>query len=113
QVPNIFNTIPAYTPQPEVHIMDKLAAYLSTPTKQVDNVFQWWTLKKAIWPNLARMVLDYLSMPAQTTHALMCLGAWSLLGMVHTEDIKSVARLPEVVEVEGDQDDWEGYVDGA
>jgi len=30
-------------------------------------------------------------------HALMCLGAWSRLGLVQENDIKAVASLPDVV----------------
>jgi hypothetical protein len=31
-----------------------------------------------------------------STHALLCLGSWSLLGLVRDEDIEAVARLDEV-----------------
>ena len=29
-------------------------------------------------------------------HALLCLGSWSLLGLVRDEDVEAVARLDEV-----------------
>ncbi|KAK7026695.1 hypothetical protein VNI00_015568 [Paramarasmius palmivorus] len=47
------------------------------------------------------MALDYLSVPgkwfsillsAQTTQSLMCLGCWSLMGMVHDEDLEKIAE---------------------
>jgi hypothetical protein len=35
------------------------------------------------------------------THALLCLGSWSLLGLVRDKDVEAVARLDEVdVQVE-------------
>ncbi|KAF8232756.1 hypothetical protein L208DRAFT_1270491, partial [Tricholoma matsutake] len=40
----------------------------------------------------------------QSTCALMCVGAWSLMGYVKDNDIKAVAVLPEV---EGDEDELE------
>ncbi|KIM58405.1 hypothetical protein SCLCIDRAFT_70127, partial [Scleroderma citrinum Foug A] len=74
-----------------------------------------------IYPCLSRMVLDYLSVPAtsinvehlfscgrlllshicsrlsvKSTQALLCLGAWSHLGLVKNEDVLKVGALPEV-----------------
>jgi hypothetical protein len=43
-------------------------------------------------------------MSSQTTHALLCLGSWSLQGLVKDKDVKAVAMLPEVV---GDDSDFE------
>lgn len=36
---------------------------------------------------------------AQTTQASMCLGAWSVLGLVKDSDIKSAAVFPDVEDV--------------
>ncbi|EDR12717.1 ectomycorrhizas secreted protein [Laccaria bicolor S238N-H82] len=47
-------------------------------------------------------------MSVQTTRALLCLGKWSLMGFVHNNDIKKIAKLPEVPEEDGDS---EGEVD--
>ena len=47
-------------------------------------------------------------MSTQTTRALLCLGKWSLMGFVHNNDIKKIAKLPEVPEEDGDS---EGEVD--
>ncbi|KII83107.1 hypothetical protein PLICRDRAFT_119816, partial [Plicaturopsis crispa FD-325 SS-3] len=74
------------------------------------------------YPCLARMALDYLSIPAtsadvervfskgrlllssvrnrlsaQSTRALMCVGAWSLLGFIKDADVRAVTILPDVV----------------
>ena len=40
---------------------------------------------------------------AQTTHALLCLGKWSHLGLVKDADVNKVAVLPDVEE-DGDSD---------
>ncbi|KIK95454.1 hypothetical protein PAXRUDRAFT_140644, partial [Paxillus rubicundulus Ve08.2h10] len=87
-----------------------------------------------VYLGLSRMALDYLTIPAtsidveclfshghliiththsrlsaQTTRALLCLGAWSLLGLIKTEDVLAVAALEDV---EGDkealEDGWDG-----
>ena len=72
---------------------------------------------------LARMALDYLFIPAtsvdverlfshgrlvlshvrsrlsvQSTRALICVGAWSRLGLVKTEDVLSAAMLADIKE---------------
>jgi ribosomal protein S15P/S13E len=41
-------------------------------------------------------------MSAQTTHSLMCLQAWSLLGYIKNKDVLSVTWL---LETEGDDDE--------
>ena len=46
-----------------------------------------------------------------STHALMCLGAWSMLGLVENDDIKAVASLPDVVDDNDNMDDEWDYVD--
>ena len=45
-----------------------------------------------------RIVLSHLRsrLSVQSTRALMCLGAWSLLGLVNDSDIKAIVRLPEI-----------------
>lgn len=35
---------------------------------------------------------------AQTTRAVMCVGDWSRLGLIKTEDVRSVTAMPEVDE---------------
>ncbi len=40
----------------------------------------------------------------QTARALMCLGSWSLLGLIHSEDIDRVTRLAQVPEADGNKD---------
>ena len=45
-----------------------------------------------------RIVLSHLRsrLSVQSTRALMCLGAWSVLGFVNNSDIKAVVVLPGV-----------------
>ena len=43
--------------------------------------------------------------------ALMCLGAWSMLGLVENDDIKAIASLSDVVDDDNNMDvEWD-YVD--
>ena len=47
----------------------------------------------------------------QSTHALLCLGAWSALGLVEDEDVALVAKLANVDGCEADLDnDWDDIV---
>ncbi|KIK80454.1 hypothetical protein PAXRUDRAFT_43606, partial [Paxillus rubicundulus Ve08.2h10] len=80
-----------------------------------------------VYPHLSRMALDYLTIPAmsvnverlfscgcllllhvcsllstQSTRALLCLGMWSELKLIKTEDIVKVSALPDV---EGDEEE--------
>jgi hypothetical protein len=43
-------------------------------------------------------------MSGQTTRAILCLGSWSLLGLVKNDDVKAAALLPEM---EGTDSDYE------
>jgi len=45
-----------------------------------------------------RLILSHIRnrLSAQTTRALLCLGSWSLLGMVRDEDVLKVALLQDV-----------------
>ncbi|GLB45148.1 putative hAT family C-terminal dimerisation region [Lyophyllum shimeji] len=132
---NIFDTLPAFAAsRSQVHV-DELADYLNTPIEQVKDVLKWWASKRGIWPNLSRMALDYLSIPAtstdvervfsrgrillshtrnrlspQTTRALMCLGGWSLLGLVKDSDVKAAAVLPDIEDEQEGPDDWAGFL---
>ncbi|KIJ09552.1 hypothetical protein PAXINDRAFT_50851, partial [Paxillus involutus ATCC 200175] len=79
-----------------------------------------------LYPQLSRMAIDYLSIPAtsidvkrlfsrsrlilshtrsrlsaQSTRALLCLGTWSKLRLIKDEDVAKVSSLPEI---EGDDE---------
>jgi len=51
-----------------------------------------------------RLVLSHICnwLSVTSTHALMCLGAWSKLGLVHDADIKVAAILPDII---GEEDE--------
>jgi hypothetical protein len=50
----------------------------------------------------------HIQLAIQSTHALLCLGVWSLMGYVEDSDVKAAAVLPEVI---GDEEelpnDWD------
>ena len=45
-----------------------------------------------------RLLLSHVRgrLSVQSTRALLCLGGWSKMGLVKDDDVKAVARLPEV-----------------
>ncbi|KDR68329.1 hypothetical protein GALMADRAFT_215786 [Galerina marginata CBS 339.88] len=94
---NIFDNLLAYKhTSKSKSVADELQLYLSTPTENAAQPLLWWYEKRHVYSQLHRMALDYLSIPAQTTQALLCLGSWSLAGLVRDEDVKAVAVLDEV-----------------
>ncbi|KIM54541.1 hypothetical protein SCLCIDRAFT_35225, partial [Scleroderma citrinum Foug A] len=85
-----------------------------------------------IYPRLARMAIDYLTIPAtsvdverlfsrgrvllshnrnrlssQTTRALLCLGDWSCLGLVNSDDVHKVSLLDDVAPMDGSSEPTE------
>ena len=116
-------------------MVDELDHYLNTdidPT--IDNPLRWWTSPdiRALYPNLSRMAISYLTIPptsvaverlfskgrilishlrnglsAASIHALLCLNNWSVLGFIKDEDILSVTREdPSSDALEDDEDVW-------
>ena len=51
-----------------------------------------------------RLLLSHIwnRLSAQSTRALLCLGAWSKLGYVDLDDLKAAASLPDV----GEDETW-------
>jgi hypothetical protein len=54
-----------------------------------------------------RLVLSHVrnQLTVESTRALMCLNAWSKLGLVNRDDVKMAVSQPEVEEGEGDIED--------
>lgn len=42
---------------------DEVARYLSSPPEPTQDALAWWTERRGSYPKLARMALDYLSIP--------------------------------------------------
>lgn len=53
-----------------------------------------------------RLVLSHVrnGLSVQSTRALMCLGAWSKMGLVKDKDVMEAARLPDVKGSEAELD---------
>ena len=57
-----------------------------------------------------RLVLSHVRsrLSVQSTRALLCLGAWSRLGLVKDKDILQAAKLPEIDGCEAElEEDWD------
>ncbi|GLB43472.1 putative protein dimerization activity [Lyophyllum shimeji] len=118
---NMFDDLFELKPSAANPVIDELNLYLSTPAENVGDAIQWWYEKRLVYPRLSRMALDYLSIPATSvdvervfsrgrlilshtrsrlsalsTRALLCLGSWSLMGLVRDEDVTAVGALDEV-----------------
>ncbi|KDQ11615.1 hypothetical protein BOTBODRAFT_114206, partial [Botryobasidium botryosum FD-172 SS1] len=44
--------------------LDQLECYLAQEPLSCEDPLQWWEEKRAVWPELAKMAFDYLSIPA-------------------------------------------------
>jgi len=119
---NIFDSLPLFAPlRRSTAVMDELGRYLSIKPEIVTDAVQWWYEHRKTYPRLYRMALDYLTIPATTidverllsrgrpilslprsllsftsTRASLCLGSWSLLGLVRDEDVEAVVKLDEI-----------------
>jgi hypothetical protein len=75
-----------------IYFYSMLAYFLDTATSvDVERIF-----------SKGRLVLSHVrnQLTVQSTHALLCLGAWSRLGHVKDKDILAAAVLPDVQEDE-------------
>ncbi|KAG6809701.1 hypothetical protein H0H92_015106 [Tricholoma furcatifolium] len=80
---NIFEVLSKFQRSPTASdLRSKLEQYLATPTEGAKDAVKWW------YDN------------AESTRALMCLGAWSKVGMVRNSDLKEAAELPDVLKDE-------------
>ncbi|KIY66191.1 hATC-domain-containing protein [Cylindrobasidium torrendii FP15055 ss-10] len=110
--------------------VDELVRYLSTAAEpDIDDIVDWWISQRKTYPRLSRMALDYHSIPAtstavervfsrarrliswernrlspQSTRATMCTGYWSLMGLVHDEDLEVVAKSGRVRPQKGEEE---------
>lgn len=46
-------------------VVNELARYLASPTEATEDPLLWWIEKRIVYPRLARMALNYLSIPGQ------------------------------------------------
>ncbi|OBZ79948.1 putative AC transposase [Grifola frondosa] len=126
---NIFDSIPALSAPKPSERRSELDIYLATDPEHVADALAWWHERRGTYPHLSRMALDYLSIPdvermfscgrlvlshvrsrlsAQSTRALICLGAWSRLGLVKDDDVKAVTVLAELEgEDQALEDGWD------
>ncbi|TFK81776.1 hATC-domain-containing protein [Polyporus arcularius HHB13444] len=131
---NIFDKLDSLSPPQADELRDELERYLSADPEHAPDPIQWWIDRAAIYPNLSRMALDYLSIPAtsvdvervfsrgrlllshirnrlsaQSTRALLCLGAWSDLGLIKAEDVQKASQLAELDAEDSDFDMEDGW----
>ena len=131
----MFDAARASRKKPVRPLADELDHYLNAdadPT--IDMPLQWWTSPdaRAMYPNLSRMAVSYLTIPptsvaverlfskgrifisylrnglsAASIRALLCLNSWSTLGFIKDEDILSVTREdPTTDEAEDVEEVW-------
>ena len=56
-----------------------------------------------------RLLLSHIrsKLSAESTHALLCLGAWSVLGFIDNKDIRAISTLPDVPDKRDDEGEFE------
>lgn len=98
-------------------LADELDDYLRQPVENTKIPLQWWVHNQKTYPNLHRMALDYLSIPAtstavervfsqgrhllhftrnrlspSSTRAFLCLGSWLRCDLLAPEDLINVMK---------------------
>ena len=96
----------------------EIQEYLSHVVENVKDPLKWWVDNKYVYPNLHRMALDYLSIPAMSTcaervfsqgrhllpfshnslsphsiRAFLCFGSWARCGLVVFEDVVAAVTM--------------------
>jgi hypothetical protein len=61
----MFDNMPFLSVPKKAAVVDELARYLSSPTEATEDPLLWWIEKRMVYPRLARMALNYLSIPGQ------------------------------------------------
>ena len=62
---NMFDDLPALIAPAQTELRSELERYLSTDPEHVTDVLAWWYKRKAIYPHLHQMALDYLTIPGE------------------------------------------------
>ena len=101
----------------EKSISNEVDKYLWEPVENVQDPLRWWFQNRFGYPNLSRMALDYLSVPAMSTSVervfscgrqllpftcsrlsansiwkYLCLGSWLRSGLIHIADIEAAVK---------------------
>ena len=63
---NIFDSLPVLSAPKKAKLADELTRYLTEPTEVAPDPLLWWIERRAIYPYLSRMALDYLCIPGTT-----------------------------------------------
>jgi hypothetical protein len=88
---NIFDDLPAFSAPGRSELRDELARYLSTDPEQVQDVLLWWHEKKAMFPCLSCMALDYLTIPgANLFNSLFLLADKNVSSIATSTDVERV-----------------------
>jgi hypothetical protein len=93
-----------HAPKKKVKIMDEYEEYLSTPPLEagtVTNLVIWWGHHSGQWPNLSRLALDALSIPAMSAECERC---FSDAGRTITDERASLG--PDAIEASSCVKNW-------
>ncbi len=62
---NVFDHIPTPSSKHARPGKDEIARYFATVTEETSNPLRWWLERRALFPCLSRMAIDYLSIPGE------------------------------------------------
>ena len=68
---NIFNTLPTLVKPTLSLSMNELNTYLLTGVENVSDALTWWHEWCTIYPRLARMAINYLTIPGMSAQYLL------------------------------------------
>ncbi|KIM66377.1 hypothetical protein SCLCIDRAFT_21879 [Scleroderma citrinum Foug A] len=102
---NIFDNLPCLNKFKPVRECNKINSYLATGMEDVapGDALKWWHDQHSKYPQLSRMVLNYLTIPATSINVEQLFSKGCMLGLVKDNDLHNVTS----GEPESDQDDVE------
>ena len=65
---NVFDNLPSLGAPTPAELRDEYERYLSTDPEVVNDVLLWWSERRAMYPYLSRMALDYLTIPGKCSY---------------------------------------------
>ena len=64
---NIFDNLPSLAKPQTSRLRDELAVYLLAPIEEAEDPILWWSERRAVYPRLSCMALDYLTIPGKSS----------------------------------------------
>jgi hypothetical protein len=87
---NIFDSLPVLSATKKAKLVDELTRYLAEPTEVALDPLLWWNERRAVYPHLSRMALNYLCIPGTSTQSNFILKVKLIFILATSVDVERV-----------------------